>query len=133
MWQEFKAFAMRGNVIELAVGLIIGAAFGKFVNSFVADIVMPPIGLITGGVDLSEQMVVLKAAEGEAAAVAIRYGAFINTIVDFLIVAVVIFFVVRGMNSLSRKQAAAPAAPPAPTPDQALLTEIRDLLKSRPL
>ena len=130
---EFKAFAMRGNVVELAIGLIIGAAFGKIVNSFVADIVMPPIGLVIGGVDLSERMWVLKSAEGETAAVAIRYGAFINTIVDFLIVAVAVFFAIRAMNNLTRKEAAAPSAPPAPTPDQTLLAEIRDLLRSRPL
>jgi len=133
MLDEFKAFALRGNVVDLAVGVIIGAAFGKIVSSFVADIVMPPIGLITGGVDFSQQMVVLKAAEGDTPAVALRYGLFLNTVLDFVIVALVIFLAVRMMNNLTRKEAAAPAAPPAPTPDQVLLTEIRDLLRSRPL
>ena len=130
---EFKAFALRGNVVDLAVGVIIGAAFGKIVSSFVSDIVMPPIGLLLGGVDFNDQMVVLKEAVGDTPAVAIRYGAFLTTCLDFVIVAFVIFLMVRMMNNLTRKEAAAPAAPPAPTPDQALLAEIRDLLKSRPL
>jgi large conductance mechanosensitive channel len=130
---EFKAFALRGNVVDLAVGVIIGAAFGKIVSSFVSDIVMPPIGLVTGGVDFSDQMIVLKDAVGDTPAVAIRYGSFLTVALDFVIVAFVIFLLVRMMNNLTRKEAVAPATPPAPTPDQVLLTEIRDLLKSRPL
>jgi large conductance mechanosensitive channel len=132
MWSEFKAFALRGNVVDLAVGVIIGGAFGKIVSSFVADVVMPPIGLLTGGVDFADQSLVLKAAEGETSAVAIKYGMFVNAIVDFVIVAFVIFLAVRGMNRMMRKEAEKPAPPPAPTPDQALLAEIRDLLKARP-
>ena len=132
MWSEFKAFALRGNVVDLAVGVIIGGAFGKIVSSFVADVVMPPIGLLTGGADFADQSLVLKAAEGETPAVAIKYGMFVNAIVDFVIVAFVIFLAVRGMNRMMRKEAEKPAALSAPTPDQALLAEIRDLLKARP-
>jgi large conductance mechanosensitive channel len=132
MWSEFKAFALRGNVVDLAVGVIIGAAFGKIVSSFVNDIVMPPIGLLTGGVDFADQALILKDAVGETPAVALKYGAFVNTVVDFLIVAFVIFLVVRGINRMMRQEAEKPAAPPAPTPDQVLLAEIRDLLKARP-
>jgi len=133
MWSEFKTFAMRGNVIDLAVGVIIGGAFGKIVSSFVNDVVMPPIGLLTGGVDFADQSLVLQAAVGDAPAVAIKYGSFINAIVDFVIVAFVIFLAVRGMNRMMRKEAEKPAPPPGPTPDQALLAEIRDLLKTRPM
>ena len=132
MWGEFKAFALRGNVVDLAVGVIIGAAFGKIVSSFVNDVVMPPIGFLTGGVDFADQAIVLKEAVGETPAVAIKYGSFVNTVVDFVIVAFVIFLVVRGINRMMRKEAEKPAAPPAPTQDQALLAEIRDLLKARP-
>ncbi len=132
MWSEFKAFAMRGNVVDLAVGVIIGGAFGKIVSSFVNDVVMPPIGLLTGGVDFTDQVVVLTEAVGETPAVAIKYGSFVSTILDFVIVAFVIFIAVRAMNQLMRKEAEKPAAPPAPTPDQVLLAEIRDLLKAKP-
>jgi large conductance mechanosensitive channel len=131
MLKEFREFIARGNVVDLAVGVIIGGAFGAIIKSLVDDIIMPPIGLITGGVDFSAQKIVLKAAEGKAAAVSINYGVFINTLVTFLIVAFVIFLVVKAVNSLRREEAAAPAADPAPTPSEALLTEIRDLLKSR--
>jgi large conductance mechanosensitive channel len=126
---EFKKFAMRGNVVDLAVGVVIGAAFGKIVTSFVNDVLMPPIGLLVGGVDFSGLALTLKAAEGEAPAVMWRYGAFIQTIIDFAIIAFAIFLVVKAMNSMQRKQEAAPAAPPQ---EVVLLTEIRDTLRKRP-
>lgn len=111
MMKEFKEFAMRGNVVDLAVGIVIGAAFGRIVNSFVNDIIMPPVGLLLGNVDFSNLAIVLKEKTATTEAVAIRYGAFINTILDFLIVAFAIFFLIRQMNRLKRKQEAAPAAP----------------------
>jgi large conductance mechanosensitive channel len=137
MLKEFKEFAMRGNVMDMAVGIIIGAAFGKIVTSLVSDVIMPPIGLLMGNVDFSNLFVNLtmgstfaSVAEAEAAgAPIIKYGIFINTILDFVIVAFAIFLVIRGLNKLKRKQEAAPPPPPGPTPDQKLLTEIRDLLK----
>lgn len=135
MLKEFKEFAMRGNVIDLAVGVVIGGAFGKIVTSLVNDVIMPPIGVLTGGVDFSELKVVLKPADNsnpahKIAEVAINYGTFINTLIQFIIIAFAIFMVVKAINRLSRKeQEAAPAAPPA---DVVLLTEIRDLLKDRP-
>src|SRR5688572_29741515 len=119
---------MRGNVVDLAVGVVIGAAFGRIVTSFVNDVLMPPIGLLVGGVDFSGLAVMLKAAEGDTPAVLWRYGAFIQTIVDFAIIAFAIFLVVKAMNSMQKKQEAAPAAPPA---EVALLTEIRDELRRR--
>jgi large conductance mechanosensitive channel len=131
MFKEFREFIARGNVVDLAVGVIIGGAFGAIVKSLVDDVIMPPIGLITGGIDFSAQKIVLKAAEGKTAAVAINYGVFINTLITFLIVAFVIFLVVKAVNSLRREEAAAPPADPAPTPSEALLIEIRDLLKAR--
>ena len=129
--QEFKEFAMRGNMIDMAVGIIIGAAFGKIVSSLVADVIMPPIGLLVGGVDFTDLAITLKRATAEDPAVLLRYGAFLQTIVDFIIVALAIFLMVKGINSLRRKQAAAPApaTPPVPTAEEKLLTEIRDLLK----
>lgn len=126
MLKEFKAFAMRGNVVDLAVGIIIGAAFGKIVTSLVNDVIMPPIGLAVGGVDFTELAVTLKEAVGDTPAVTINYGNFVQTIVDFVIVAFAIFLLVKGMNSLKKKEEAKPSAPPA---DIVLLTEIRDLLK----
>jgi large conductance mechanosensitive channel len=138
MLKEFKEFAMRGNVMDMAVGIIIGAAFGKIVTSLVSDVIMPPIGLLMGNVDFSNLFVNLtmgstyaSVAEAEAAgAPIIKYGIFINTILDFIIVAFAIFMVIRGINRLKRKQEAAPPPPPpGPTADQKLLTEIRDLLK----
>lgn len=132
MMKEFKAFAMRGNVVDLAVGVIIGGAFGKIVTSVVNDIIMPPIGMAIGGVDFKELKLVLKEAEGEVAAVAIGYGNFIQTVFDFTIVAFCIFMLIKGINSLNKKEEAAPAAPagpPPPTKDQELLMEIRDALK----
>lgn len=130
--QEFKTFAMRGNVVDMAVGIIIGAAFGKIVSSLVADIVTPPLGLIIGGVDFSSLAVTLQAAAGGHPAVTLAYGKFIQTVVDFTIVAFAIFLLVKGINALKRKEEAQPPAPPAPSPEQELLTEIRDLLKQRP-
>jgi len=131
---EFREFIARGNVVDLAVGVVIGGAFGKIVSGLVEQIVMPPIGLITGGVDFSQLKIVLKAADAAAKKpeVAILYGAFINTVIQFLIIALVIFFLVKAINSLKRKEAEAPAAPAAPTPSEALLTEIRDLLAKKP-
>ena len=129
MIAEFKQFAMRGNVIDLAVGVVIGGAFGKIVTSLVDQIIMPPIGWITGGIDFSELKWVLRPGDPthKVAEVAIQYGAFINTLIQFLIIAFAIFLMVKGINRLVRKQEAAPAAPPA---DVVLLTEIRDLLKA---
>ncbi len=129
--KEFKAFASRGNVIDMAVGIIIGAAFGKIVSSFVADIIMPPIGIILGGVNFSDLSFVLLAAQGDAPAVVIAYGQFIQTVVDFTIIAFAIFMGLKAINSLKRKEEEAPKAPPAPTKDQELLSEIRDLLKAQ--
>jgi large conductance mechanosensitive channel len=129
MIQEFKEFAIKGNVVDMAVGVIIGAAFGKIVSSLVTDVVMPPIGVLVGGVDFSKLSFVLLEATATAPAVVISYGRFIQTIVDFTIIAAVIFVVVKGINTLKKnadKAAAAPAAPPA---QEVLLTEIRDLLK----
>jgi len=133
MLKEFKEFAMRGNVIDLAVGVVIGGAFGKIVSSLVDQIIMPPIGLLTGGIDFSQMKWVLKPADNtdpahKIAEVAIGYGTFINTLIQFLIIAFAIFLVVKGINRLTRRQEAAPAAPPA---DVVLLTEIRDLLKTQ--
>ena len=129
---EFKEFIARGNVVDLAVGVIIGGAFGKIVSSLVDQVIMPPIGLATGGIDFAQMKVVLKPANAAAkqAEVAIQYGAFINTIIQFLIVALVIFLVVKAINSLRRKEAEAPSAPPAPTRAEALLEDIRDALRS---
>jgi len=120
---------MRGNVVDLAVGIIIGISFGKIVSSLVNDVIMPPIGLALGGLDFSNLLVTLKAASGTEPAVSLRYGMFINTVIDFIIVAFVIFLLVKGMNSLKRKQEEKPAAPPEPPKQEVLLTEIRDLLK----
>jgi large conductance mechanosensitive channel len=128
---EFKEFISRGNVIDLAVGVIIGGAFGKIVTGLVDDIVMPPIGMITGGIDFSDMKLILKAAGADPKKmpeVALKYGDFINIIIQFLIIAFVIFLVVKGINTLRRKEAEAPAAPPAPTASEALLMEIRDAL-----
>lgn len=133
IFSEFREFIARGNVIDLAVGVIVGAAFNDIVKSLVDQVVMPPIGLATSGVDFSQLKVVLKAADpvAKTAEVAIQYGAFINSGIKFLIVAWVVFLLVKGVNSLRRKEAEAPAAPTAPPPQEALLMEIRDLLKSQ--
>jgi len=129
MMKEFRDFAMRGNVVDMAVGIVIGGAFGKIVTSFVNDILMPPIGMAIGGVDFSELAVTLQEASGEVAAVTINYGAFIQTALDFIIIAFAIFMVIKGMNSMKKKEEEAPAAPPKPSAEETLLTEIRDLLK----
>lgn len=129
MLQEFKKFAMRGNVVDMAVGIIIGAAFGKIVASFVNDVIMPPLGLLLGGADFTELTFILKEATEEAEAVTLNYGMFISTIIDFLIIAFAIFMAVKAMNNLKRKEQEKPAEPPAPPADVILLTEIRDLLK----
>jgi large conductance mechanosensitive channel len=133
MASEFKDFAMRGNVVDMAVGIVIGGAFGKIVSSFVADVLMPPIGLLLGNVDFSELAITLQEATGDSAAVLMKYGVFINTIIDFVIIAFAIFLVIKGMNSLKKEEEAAPEpeAPPAPSAEEVLLTEIRDALKAR--
>lgn len=129
--KEFKEFAVKGNVVDMAVGIIIGAAFGKIVTSLVSGVIMPPIGLILGGVDFSDLAIVLKEAAGDAPAVVITYGAFIQTVIDFSIIAFAIFMLVKAINRLKKKEDEAPKAPPAPSVEEKLLTEIRDLLKSR--
>lgn len=126
--KEFRDFAVKGNVVDLAVGIIIGAAFGKIVSSVVADVIMPPIGLLIGGVDFSDLVITLKEAEGAAPAVVISIGKFIQTIIDFTIIAFAIFMLVKVIN---RVKAKAPATPAAPTAQEVLLTEIRDLLKEQ--
>jgi large conductance mechanosensitive channel len=131
MMKEFKEFAVKGNVIDMAVGIIIGAAFGKIVSSFVADVIMPPIGLLVGGVDFTNLAVTLRAASADTTAVVIGYGKFIQTIVDFTIVAFAIFLAIKAINTLKRKEVEAPKAPPAPSKEQVLLGEIRDLLAKR--
>lgn len=131
MMSEFKSFAMRGNVMDMAVGIIIGGAFGKIVSSFVGDVLMPPIGMAMGGVDFADLSIVLQAATEEAGAVAINYGAFIQTVVDFVIIAFAIFLAVRAMNNMKKKEEEAPAAPPKPSDEVQLLTEIRDALKNK--
>lgn len=137
--KEFKEFAMRGNVVDLAVGVIIGSAFGKIVSSLVADVIMPPIGLLTGGVDFTEMKIVIqdKVMTGDVITtpeVAIGYGKFVNEIFTFLIVAFAVFMMIKALNSTKRKEEAkpaAPAAPPAPTTEEKLLGEIRDLLQKQ--
>jgi large conductance mechanosensitive channel len=141
MIKEFKEFAMKGNVVDLAVGVIIGGAFGKVVTSMVNDVLMPPIGKMMGGVNFSDLFINLDAAKGpfaslkaakDAGAAVISYGAFVNTIIDFLIVAACIFMVIKAMNAMKKKPApAAPAAPPEPTKEEKLLMEIRDVLKAK--
>ncbi len=132
MLTEFKEFAMKGSVVDLAVGVIIGGAFGKIIASFVEDVLMPPIGMILGGVDFKTLAFVLKAAEGKATAVMINYGKFIQTVVDFAIIAFVIFMAIKAMNSMKRKaEAAPPPPPPGPTTQEILLTEIRDALRAK--
>jgi len=133
-FSEFREFIARGNVVDLAVGVIIGASFGKIVTSLVDQVIMPPIGLALGGLDFSKLQWVLRADDAATQAselVAIQYGAFLNTMIQFVIVAWVVFLLVKAVNTMRREQAAAPEAAPAPTPSESLLTEIRDLLKSR--
>ena len=129
--QEFKEFAVKGNVVDMAVGIIIGAAFGKIVSSFVGDVIMPPIGVLLGGVDFTNLALTVKEASGDVPAVVIGYGKFIQTVIDFAIIAFAIFIGVKAINTLKRKEKEAPAAPPEPSPQEVLLTEIRDLLKEQ--
>lgn len=138
MLNEFKAFAMKGNVVDLAVGFILGGAFSTIVSSFVNDIIMPPIGMMMGGVDfaglyypLGGQTYESLAAAQEVGAATINYGLFINSVISFIIVALALFFVIKGMNSMKKKEEAAPAAPPKPSNEEVLLSEIRDLLAKK--
>jgi large conductance mechanosensitive channel len=135
MVSEFKDFAMKGNVVDMAVGVVIGGAFKSIVTSFTNDILMPPVGLMLGGVDFSKLSITIKEAAGEAEAVTMNYGVFINTMLDFLIIAFAIFLVVKAMNAAmaasKEEEEAAPEAPPEPSKEEALLTEIRDALRSR--
>jgi large conductance mechanosensitive channel len=131
MMSEFRDFAMRGNVVDMAVGIVIGAAFGKIVSSFVSDVLMPPIGILLGGVDFTDLAFTLKEASGEVAAVTLNYGTFVQTVVDFVIIAFAIFMVIKAMNRMKKKEEAPPPAPPEPSAEEKLLGEIRDLLKQR--
>ena len=138
MLDEFKKFAMRGNVVDMAVGIIIGGAFGKIISSFVADVIMPPIGLLMGNVDFSQLFINLSdvsyatlGAAQEAGAPTINYGVFLNTVLDFLIVAFAIFMVIRGMNKMKKKEEEKPAEPAKPSEEVQLLTDIRDASKNR--
>jgi large conductance mechanosensitive channel len=129
MMKEFREFAVKGNMLDMAVGIIIGAAFGKIVSSLVADMIMPPVGLALGGVDFSNMVLVLKDAVGGKPAVVVSYGKFIMAIIDFIIIAFVVFLLVKGINAMRKKEAVAPETPPSR--DQVLLGEIRDLLKEK--
>lgn len=129
--QEFKAFAVKGNVVDMAVGIIIGVAFGKIVSSLVADVVMPPIGALVGGVDFTQLKLIVKAAEGAQTEVAIRYGQFLQTVLDFMIVAAAVFCMVKVIQRLKRQPPEVGAAAPPPSPEVVLLTEIRDLLRNK--
>jgi large conductance mechanosensitive channel len=131
MMKEFKEFAVKGNVIDMAVGIIIGAAFGKIVSSFVGDVIMPPLGVLVGGIDFSNLVFTVKDAVGEIPAVVIGSGKFIQTVVDFTIIAFAIFIAIKGINSLKRKEEEALKAPQEPPAQEVLLTQIRDLLKNR--
>ncbi|WP_460241610.1 large-conductance mechanosensitive channel protein MscL [Aurantivibrio infirmus] len=131
MLSEFKSFAVKGNVVDMAVGIIIGAAFGKIVSSFVGDVIMPPIGILLGGVDFSDLAFVLKEAVGENPAVVISYGKFVQALVDFIIVAFAIFMGVKAINSMKKKEEEAPTEPPKPSKEEVLLTEIRDALRNK--
>jgi large conductance mechanosensitive channel len=131
MMQEFKTFAMRGNVVDMAVGIILGGTFGKIVSSFVVDVIMPPIGLLVGGVNFTSLAITIQEAAGDAAAVTINYGKFIQAITDFVIIAFAIFMVIKAMNSMKKKEEQAPASPPPPSKEETLLAEIRDLLKQK--
>ncbi|MCX6254483.1 MAG: large-conductance mechanosensitive channel protein MscL [Bacteroidia bacterium] len=126
---EFKAFALKGNLIDMAVGIIIGVAFGKIVTSVVSDIIMPPLGLLIGGVNFTDLKVIMKAATEAKPAVTWNYGSFLQVTFDFLIVAFIVFMLIKAINAAKKKEVAAPAAPPAPSKQEMLLTEIRDLLK----
>lgn len=127
--KEFKEFAVKGNVVDMAVGIIIGAAFAKIVSSFVGDVIMPPIGVLLGGVDFSQLSIIVKEGVDKKPPVLISYGKFIQTIIDFTIIAFAIFAAVKAINTLKKKEAAATEVPPAPTREEILLAEIRDLLR----
>jgi large conductance mechanosensitive channel len=131
MLKEFQDFAVKGNVVDMAVGIIIGGAFGTIVKSLVSDIIMPPIGVLMGGLDFSSLALTLKAATADTEAVTLNYGLFINNVISFLIVAWAVFMLVKAMNTLKKKEEAAPAEPPAPPRSEVLLEEIRDALKAR--
>lgn len=131
MFEEFKKFAVKGNVMDMAVGVIIGAAFGKIVSSFVADIIMPPIGLLLGGVDFSNLVITLQEANGEVEAITLNYGLFLNTVINFLIISFSIFIAVKQLNRFKRKKAEEPVEAPKPSKEEELLTEIRDILKNK--
>ena len=131
MMSEFKKFAVKGNVMDMAVGIIIGAAFGKIVAAFVGGVMMPPLGMLLGGVDFSELAYVIQPATATAEAVSIKWGAFVQTAIDFIIIAFAVFMVVKAMNKMKKKEEEAPAADPEPTNEEVLLTEIRDLLKNK--
>lgn len=131
MVKEFKEFAVKGNVVDMAVGIIIGVAFGKIISSFVADVIMPPIGALLGGMDFSAFAFTVKEAAGDTPAVIVSYGKFIQTVIDFVIIAFAIFIGVRAINFLKRKEEEAPKAPPAPPAQEVLLAEIRDILKKQ--
>ena len=133
MAKEFKEFAMKGNMLDMAIGIVIGAAFGKIVSSVLADVLMPPLGLLLGGVNFAALKLTLKEAAGDTAAITLNYGAFLQTVVDFVIVAFAIFLMIKGVNSMRKKREEAPAAPAPPPNQEVLLAEIRDLLKNRPL
>ncbi|MFC3194669.1 large-conductance mechanosensitive channel protein MscL [Marinicella sediminis] len=130
MMSEFKKFAVKGNVMDMAVGIIIGAAFGKIVSAFVNGVLMPPLGLLIGGVDFSDLALVLKEATETTEAVTLQWGAFVQVTIDFLIVAFAVFMVVKVMNNLKKKEEEAPAAPPEPSNEEKLLMEIRDMMKA---
>ena len=129
MVKEFKEFAMRGNVMDMAIGIIIGAAFGKIVSSIVSDVIMPPIGMLLGGVDFSSLAITLKEGAEGVEPVLLKYGVFLNTVIDFVIIAFAIFLVVKAMNNMKKKEEEKPAAPPEPSKEEVLLTEIRDALR----
>ena len=131
LMEEFKAFAMRGNVLDMAVGVVIGGAFGKITTSLVNDIIMPLISMLTGGIDFSSWKWVLKAAEGDAAEVAVNFGSFVAVVLDFIIIAFAVFCMVKAINKFHKKKEEAPAAPPEPSAEEKLLAEIRDLLKEK--
>ena len=131
MLQEFKTFAVKGNMMDMAVGIIIGVAFGKIVTSLVADVFMPPLGMLLGEVDFKELAVTLQEATETAPAVTLNYGLFLQNVLDFVIIAFAIFMLIKAMNSMKKKEEAAPAAPPAPSKEETLLSEIRDILKSK--
>ena len=131
MVKEFKEFAMRGNVMDMAIGIIIGAAFGKIVSSVVSDVIMPPIGMLLGGFDFSNLTITLKEGADGVQPVMLRIGVFINTVIDFVIIAFAIFMLVKGINTLKKKQEEKPAVPPAPSKSEVLLAEIRDELRKR--